>query len=253
MTVKPTTDTPRTGETRADLAYQSLRKAIGSGELRPGQKVTERGLAERLSISPTPVREALRRLEQDGLIERTGPRTVVVADIAERAIDDLAEVEIALRGLVARFAARNARPEQLDELDAILDAADDLLIVIFSRRRDGENVDRHIAALLDRMQEFNDTVKACAANPVLIRLLEQSQVFSPPERRALRLEKIATDDRFGGLDRYGSHRALVRALRERDAATAERLVIEDAQGGLDALRPRSGKMNDPHDRGSTLN
>ncbi|GGP17558.1 GntR family transcriptional regulator [Nonomuraea glycinis] len=237
MTVDSTDQTPARGETRADRAYQSLRQAIGAGTLRPGQKVTERGLAEQLMVSPTPVREALLRLEHDGLIERTGPRTVVVADIAERAIDDLAEVEIGLRGLVARFAARNATPEQVDALDAILDAADDLLIVIVSRHRKGENVDRHVAALLDRMQEFNEAVNACAANPMLIRLLEQSQVFSQPERRALRLEKIAEDDHFG-LDRYASHRALVRALRQGDSATAERLVIEDAQGGLAALRAR---------------
>ncbi|MEU4541239.1 FCD domain-containing protein [Streptosporangium sp. NPDC023825] len=170
-------------------------------------------------------------------LRRTGPRTVVVADIAERAIDDLAEVEIGLRGLVARFAARNATPEQLDALDAILDAADDLLIVSVTRHRNGENVDRHVSALLDRMQEFNEAVNACAANPMLIRLLEQSQVFSQPERRALRLEKIAADDSFG-LDRYAGHRALVRALRQGDSATAERLVVEDAQGGLAALRAR---------------
>ncbi|MEV4103169.1 GntR family transcriptional regulator [Nonomuraea sp. NPDC049649] len=231
MMVKSTT------ETRADLAYQALREAIGSGALRPGQKVTERGLAEQLSVSPTPVREALRRLEQDGLIERTGPRTVVVADIAEKAVDDLAEVEVGLRGLVARFAARHATPEQLDALDAILDEADDLLLLIYTRRRNGEDADRHIAALLDRMEEFNQLVNACAANPVLIRLLEQTQVFSRPQRRALRLEKIASDDSFG-LDRYAGHRALVRALREGNSATAERLVIEDAQGGLAALRNR---------------
>lgn len=238
MTVKSTADRSATGgETRADLAYQALREAIASGALRPGQKVTERGLAERLEVSPTPVREALRRLEQDGLIQRTGPRTVVVAEIAERAVDDLAEVEIGLRGLVARFAARYATPEQLDALDAILDAADDLLIVIVTRHRNGENVDRHVTALLDRMQEFNEAVNACAANPVLIRLLEQSRVFSQPERRARILEQIASDGSFG-LDRYSSHRALVRALREGDSATAERLVIEDAQGGLAALRGR---------------
>ncbi|XRQ08930.1 GntR family transcriptional regulator [Actinomadura welshii] len=236
MKVKPTADgTPAGAGTRADLAYRALREAIGSGALRPGQKVTERGLAERLEVSPTPVREALRRLEQDGLIQRTGPRTVVVADIAARAIDDLAEVEIGLRGLVARFAARHATPEQLDALDAILDAADDLVIVIATRRRNGEDVGRHVTALLDRMQEFNDAVNECAANPVLIRLLEQSQVFSRPERRALRLEKIAADDRFG-LDRYSIHRALVRALRAGDSQTAERLVIQDAEGGLAALR-----------------
>ena len=56
--------------TLADHSYQALRQAIGSGELAPGTKVTERGLAERLGISSTPAREAIRRLELDGLFER---------------------------------------------------------------------------------------------------------------------------------------------------------------------------------------
>ena len=225
-------------ETLADQAYRRVCDAIGSGELRPGQKITERGLAEELAMSPTPVREAIRRLEQHGLIARLSPRTAVVADIADRAVDDLAEVEVGLRGLVARFAARHATPEELDRLDAILDEADDLLIVVISRHKDGEDVDRQVTALLDRMQEFNEAVEACAHNPVLVRLLEQSRVFSRPERRARLLERIATDDRFG-LDRYSSHRAFVRALRAGDSALAEQLVTQDAQGGLNALR-RSG-------------
>lgn len=189
-------------------------------------------------MSPTPVREAIRRLEQDGLLQRTGPRTVVVAGMHDRAVDDLAEVEVGLRGLVARFAARHGTPEQWDRLDAVLDEADDLLIVLTTRRGKGEDVARHVTALLDRMQEFNALVEACADNPVLVRLLEQSRVFSSPERRARLLAEIAADDRFG-LDRYGTHRALVRALRARDSATAERLAVEDATGGLDALRARS--------------
>src|SRR3954463_5916462 len=133
-----------TTDTLADRAYRALRAAITTGELRPGQKVTERGLAERFAVSPTPVREAIRRLEQDGLIERTGPRTVTVAAIPPAAIEDLAEVEIALRGLVARFAARHATAAQLDELDAILDDADDLLIVIHQRRSAGQPADRRL-------------------------------------------------------------------------------------------------------------
>jgi len=222
-------------ETLADQAYGHLRTAITTGELAPGEKVTERGVAERLAISPTPVREALRRLELDGLIERIGPRTVLVAAIRDAAIDDLAEVEVGLRGLVARFAARHATPAQLDALDTILDRADDLLILLKERRRNEQPVERHLHELLDTMLEFNDTVSACAHNPVLVRMLEQSRVFSRPRRRELLLRKVAEDDTFG-MERYTSHRALVRALRAGDSAAAEQLALADAQGGLAALR-----------------
>jgi DNA-binding GntR family transcriptional regulator len=222
-------------QTLSDQAYRQLRSAIATGELAPGDKVTERGMAERLAISPTPVREALRRLELDGLIERIGPRSVQVAAIRDAAIDDLAEVEVGLRGLVARFAARHATPAQLDALDAILDRADDLLILLKERGRPGQPSERHLTALLDTMQQFNDTVDACAHNPVLIRMLEQSRVFSRPQRRELLLRRVAEDETFG-LERYTSHRALVRALRAGDSAAAERIALADSQGGLAALR-----------------
>ncbi|NJP92859.1 GntR family transcriptional regulator [Nonomuraea sp. FMUSA5-5] len=223
-----------TTSTLADRAYRAIRDAITTGELRPGQKVTERGLAERLSVSPTPVREAIRRLEQDGLLERTGPRTVQVATFGDVAVQDLAEVEVALRGMVARFAARRATPEQLDRLDAILDEADDLLILIKQRHQGGQQPSRHLGRLLDAMQRFNEVVESCAGNPVLVRLLDQTRVFSWPERRARLLERISHDAEFG-LHRYTSHRALVRALRAGDSAAAEALVIDDARGGLGDL------------------
>ncbi|MGH1565314.1 GntR family transcriptional regulator [Mumia sp. DW29H23] len=226
--------TPLASDTLADRAYRSIRAAIATGELRAGQKVTERGLAERLTVSATPVREAIRRLEQDGLLQRTGPRTVEVAHIGDSAISDLAEVEVALRGMVARFAARHATPDQLDALDAILDDADDLLVLIRQRHADGDPIERHMNQLFDTMQRFNDAVDACARNPVLVRLLDQARVFSRPERRTRLLQAVADDPEFGQ-DRYASHRSLVAALRAGDEGTAETLVVQDARGGLTDL------------------
>lgn len=225
-------------DTLADRAYEAIRDAIATGGLRGGEKVTERGLAAHLSVSPTPVREAIGRLEREGLLVRQGPRTVTVASIGDVAVQDLAEVEIGLRGMVARFAARRASPAQLDALDAILDEADDLLILIAGRRDRGESEERHLAQILDVMQRFNDALEACAGNPVLSRLLDQARVFSRAESRSRRLERLGSDPRFG-LDRYAGHRALVKALRAGDSTKAESIVIDDARGGLsDLLGPR---------------
>jgi DNA-binding GntR family transcriptional regulator len=145
--------------------------------------------------------------------------------------------------MVARFAARHASPEQLDQLDAILDEADDLLILIKQRQKAGQEPSRHLGRLLDAMQRFNEVVESCAGNPVLVRLLDQTRVFSWPERRVRLLERISKNDRFG-LDRYGSHRALVRALRAGDSTAAEALVIEDARGGLGDLLAASTPLAD---------
>lgn len=226
---------PTTTETTlAERAYRAVRDAIAARELVPGQKVTERGLAEQLDMSPTPVREAIRRLEQDGLLERTGPRTVKVSAIGDKAVSDLVEIEVALRGIVARFAARYATPAQLDTLDEILDEADDLLIVIKQRHAAGEDVTRLIHKLLDTIARFNDTVESSADNPVLVRLLDQSRVFSQPGRRARILARTSYDDSFG-MARWRSHRDLVDALRRRDADAAEAIMVSDAGGGLHDL------------------
>src|SRR3979411_2401868 len=72
------------GARLSDAAYHELRRMIVDGELGPGARLTERALAKLLQISPTPIREAIQRLEQEWLIERRGPRTVVVAGAKPR-------------------------------------------------------------------------------------------------------------------------------------------------------------------------
>jgi len=95
--------------------------------------------------------------------------------------------------------------------------------------------------LLDTMQRFNDAVAACAGNAVLARLLEQTRVFTRAERRTRMLDRVLANHRFG-LDRYTSHRALVRALRAGDSAAAEQITIDDVRGGLDDLRREPGQV-----------
>lgn len=225
-------------ETLGDRAYRALHEAIVTGELHEGQKVTERGLAERLSMSPTPVRAAIQRLEQEGLLRRTGPRTVLVAKIGHTALREIAEVEVALRGMVARFAARHATPAQIDTLEAILDQADDLVVVLRERRRQGRDITRHVDALLDLMERFNAAVEDCADNPLLVSLLSRTRVFSRDERRRRVRERIARGSDYGE-DRYATHHRLVEALRAGDSELAEAAVIEDVRGGLSALLAES--------------
>jgi DNA-binding GntR family transcriptional regulator len=69
-----------TGPTLADQAYRALRDEIISGRLKPGERLTERHLATRLGVSPTPIREALQRLEHEHLIQRTDTRRILVAE-----------------------------------------------------------------------------------------------------------------------------------------------------------------------------
>src|ERR1700722_6279752 len=88
----------------AGQAYRGSREGIATGLFSAGERVTERGLAARLNVSATPVREALRRLEQEGLIERVSARQLRVVDHSSGTLRELLLAGAVLRALEARFA-----------------------------------------------------------------------------------------------------------------------------------------------------
>ena len=116
----------------ADQVYARLRAAVQDGSLRRGQKITERDLAARLEVSPTPVREALRQLIHERVVERTGLRSLRIADYGAEAVREVAEMEARLCGLAARFAARKRSDALLAELARDLDEADGLVATVGS-------------------------------------------------------------------------------------------------------------------------
>src|ERR1700722_16036107 len=105
-----------TGPTLSDQAYRALREEITTGELKPGQRVTERALAEHLGVSPTPVREALQRLEHERLIERDAVRAIRVAEPSVDRLHELSLIEAALRGVAARLAAERATDQEVKRI-----------------------------------------------------------------------------------------------------------------------------------------
>ena len=82
-----------------DVVFNTLRQAILKGELKPGERLLEIALAERLGVSRTPVREAMRKLEQEGLVVMIPRRGAQVASITEKDLNDVLEVRIALENV----------------------------------------------------------------------------------------------------------------------------------------------------------
>ena len=107
--------TQKTASSHVD-AYERLLNAIDSGELAPGSRLLEAQLAERLGVSRTPVREALRRLEAQGLVTHEPHRGVVVAELDYDQLGELYAVREVLEGTAARLAARHASPEEVEVL-----------------------------------------------------------------------------------------------------------------------------------------
>ena len=215
--------------TLAEQAYEAIRRAIANGELAPGERITERGLAGLLSVSPTPVREALRRLEQEHLVERRGSRSLVVYDSRESSDYEFALIEANLRSLAVRFAATNATPVAVTAAAAHLDEADRHREQLRATIAAGEPYPGHTAEmLLLSLRAFHATLESACGNAVLLRWLSTVNAFSFRHRvRALKqgITSGTIDD-----ERYFEHRRILEAVERHDADEAERLMLHHARG-----------------------
>ncbi len=181
----------------ADQAYHAIRGLIVSLELAPGAVIDERQLVERLAIGRTPVREALRRLAQERLVEVYPRRGMFVTGVDVRELARLSEVREVLEPEAARLAAERATDADRRELGALLVELD---------TAGGE-----LMALDERIHR---AVYRAAHNDLLEATLEQYYVL------ALRIWSMALDRAHDLGEAVEEHRALVEAIRSGDAERA---------------------------------
>lgn len=105
-----------------DVVFNTLRQAILTGELKPGERLMEIHLANRLGVSRTPIREAIRKLELEGLVTMIPRRGAEVAQITEKSLRDVLEVRRALDALCVELACDRITDEELQALSEACDA-----------------------------------------------------------------------------------------------------------------------------------
>lgn len=106
-------------KSKKDLVVDVIREAILSGELVPGARLLQDDLAERLQVSSTPVREALRQLESEGILQSSPNRGVRVAEVDLQAVHEIYLIRANLESLAARLAVPKMRPADLERLRAL--------------------------------------------------------------------------------------------------------------------------------------
>jgi DNA-binding GntR family transcriptional regulator len=204
----------------ADQAYQSIREGIATGLFEAGERVTERGLATRLNVSPTPVREALRRLEQDGLIERVTARQLRVVEHSPGTLHELLLTGAALRALEARFATPKITDAALDRMAALVDTL-------------GTDDGRSNLDYLRIARAFDEEIERAADNPTL-RGLIQGLAIVGQERRTRSVQSMRVH-RDIALRRLQGHRDILAALRSRDPDAVEQAFRRHATAGIELL------------------
>ena len=186
---------------RADYVSQMIRQAIHDGRYKPGERVRETEVAEWLKVSRTPVREALRRLESDGMLIFVSWRGVVVADLDRQQVSELYAMREILEGAAAKLAARH-----IDELEI------EILVALLERMQAARN-DAHATASLNR--QFHDTIHVAAHNRYLVQMLEKLD----NSLALLRGTTFSIDGRAQQAAR--EHGDIVEGIKRRDPIAAE--------------------------------
>jgi DNA-binding GntR family transcriptional regulator len=185
-----------------DHVQEALREAIISGRFRPGDKLNERLLAAELGVSTTPVKEALQRLATDGLV-RIEPRRGVYARFNAEQAEQMTLARAALEGMIAREAARRAGDDDLAGLDHH--------IAEMGHATQAGAVEQ----LIVLNEKFHDAIQVASGCAYLVSLLDGQRIYDRTTRAAL-LGDAAERKRA-----LREHRAIARALADRDADRAE--------------------------------
>ena len=205
-----------------DVVFNTLRQAILKGELAPGERLMEIQLAEKLGVSRTPIREAIRKLELEGLVLMIPRKGAEVAQITEKSLRDVLEVRRALENLAVQLACLRMSPQTLADLKAAARAFEEIL--------GGEDV----TAVAEADVAFHDVIYMATDNQRLISLLNNLR----EQMYRYRVEYLKKKECHKQL--LWEHQEIIRAIEagEIDVATkiTEQHIDNQVEAVSDALR-----------------
>ncbi|WP_427892218.1 GntR family transcriptional regulator [Kribbella sp. GL6] len=214
-----------------DIAYERLKDWIVNGPLEPGENVRDTDVAEMLGVSRTPVREALIRLSQEGLVEIARGRSTRVADLQfDRAVH-LYDLGGVLDAHAAEIAATTLGEPELASLRAMVD------------EMDGQ---QDVARAQELDEQFHDVYYLAAGNPVLIGYLEQLKL----ELR--RIERAAFRDEQIRKEAYEEHLLILAALESHNPTAAREAALTNWRNSWSRIKawiePHTGAVHPNHNR-----
>lgn len=212
-----------------EIVFESLREAIISGVLEPGERLMEIQLADEMGVSRTPVREAIRKLELEGFVVMIPRKGAYVAGVTDKDVADVFEIRAALEGLAAGLAAERITDEEIEQMERM----------ILYRTGEEVNFDKIVEADTD----FHALVYKASRNERLIQILanlrEQIQRF--------RATSLAYPGRLK--DAVEEHQGIIEALANHNVEEAQNLamvhIVTAENVMFEALRrPKSVNLNE---------
>ena len=189
-----------------DVVFNTLRESILTGEMKPGERLMEIHLANRLGVSRTPIREAIRMLELEGLVTMIPRRGAEVAQITEKGLRDVLEVRQALDALSIELACERITEEEIRELRRACDT-----FVQMTRTQDAVRIAQADVAL-------HDIIVRASGNDRLIQMVGNLS----QQMYRYRLEYIKDVSQHGRL--IEEHEEIYRCIRSRDGEAGARAI-----------------------------
>ena len=201
--------------TLSEKVYDRLKELIMDGELERGTKITETSIAKMFDVSPTPVREAFRRLASDGLIEVASWKGVIVKGIEQKDLLEIYECREALEGMVGKLAVRNITEEDIEILEGILE-----------RCNDAETPE----ILIELNTEFHNELLRIARNERLSKLLNELMVVILYDRDisgrySVRRKEIVAE-----------HLDILKYLKKKDEKKVSELMSKHIRNGYEFIK-----------------
>ena len=187
--------------------FRILRENILSGKCAPDEELKEKTIGEELGVSRTPVREALRQLELEGLVTIIPNKGAYVVGISRKDIRDIYEIRSRLEGLCAKWACSHITKEQLDELE------ENIYLSEFHAGKEG-----HAEQILELDNKFHEILYEASESPVLKHTLSDFHHY------VQRVRKITLADPKRAVASNEEHRKIVEALKAKDSKKAEELA-----------------------------
>ena len=200
-----------------EMAYVSLKEAIVKGDLHPGQRLVESALSARMGISRIPVREAIKKLEQDGLIEKLGKGGSIVKNPSRKEIEETFGIRACLESYAAALATGHMDAPTIDRLENVLRRYRDAL-----ERRD-------IAKMTQLNDQLDEIIFSTSGSRKLYALIANFRDFIFRYRKVL-----LTCMEYAAIS-LSEHEEIVRAMKEGDGERVEKLVRKHLLRGRDIL------------------
>lgn len=185
-----------------EVIFNTLREAIIVGELKPGERLMEVKLANKMGVSRTPVREAIRKLELEGLVEMLPRKGAHVADLSVKDIMDVLEVRSTLDGLASYLSAQRITEEEIKDLKQLLSQ---FIIQVEKNSTQG---------LIKKDVEFHDIIYRSSRNDKLI------QISNNLREQVQRFRVIYIKDYSSSRELIKEHNDIFNAISLRDPEAA---------------------------------